>query len=77
MGKGIFGIEAAARQYYHKSAKDLSRNEAATIIACLPDPKAFTVKPQSHFVAWKSQWILQQMRNIESDPNVKTLTRPK
>ena len=75
MGKGIFGIEAAARQYYHKSAKDLSRNEAATIIACLPNPKVFTVKPQSRFVAWKSQWILRQLRNIESDPDVKALTK--
>ncbi len=73
MGKGIYGIEAAARQYYHKPAKNLSQNEAATIIACLPNPKVYTVKPQSRFVAWKSQWILRQMRNIEDDPDVQAL----
>ncbi len=75
MGKGIYGIEAAARQYYHKSAKNLSRNEAATIIACLPNPKVYSVKPQSRFVAWKSQWILRQMRNIEDDPDVQALMK--
>src|SRR6478735_7611061 len=37
MGKGIFGIEAAARQYYHKHAKVLTQSEAANIIACLPN----------------------------------------
>jgi monofunctional biosynthetic peptidoglycan transglycosylase len=75
MGKGIYGIEAAARQYYYKSAKNLSRNEAATIIACLPNPKVYSVKPQSRFVAWKSQWILRQMRNIEDDPDVQALMK--
>jgi monofunctional biosynthetic peptidoglycan transglycosylase len=75
MGKGIYGIEAAAQQYYHKHAKDLSRNEAANIIACLPNPKIYTVKPPSRFVAWKSQWILRQMHNIENDPDVQALIK--
>jgi monofunctional biosynthetic peptidoglycan transglycosylase len=63
MGKGIFGIEEASQQYFHKHAKDLSRNEAAMIIACLPNPKEYSVKPESRFVAWKSKWILRQMKN--------------
>jgi len=75
MGKGIYGIEAAAQQYYHKPAKNLSRGEAANIIACLPNPKSYSVKPRSSFVAWKSQWILKQMRNIEDDPDVQALTK--
>lgn len=75
MGKGIYGIEAAAQVYYHKPAKSLSKNEAANIIACLPNPKIYTVKPRSRFVAWKSQWILEQMNNIQSDPDVRTLIK--
>ena len=75
MGKGIFGIEAAAQKYYHKPAKNLSRTEAATIIACLPNPKIFTIQPKSRFVVWKSQWILRQMRNIEDDPDIRGLMR--
>lgn len=75
MGPGIFGIEAAAQQYFGKSAKDLTRAEAAKIIACLPNPKKYTVKPPSRWVAWKSQWILRQMSAIADDPEVKALTR--
>jgi monofunctional biosynthetic peptidoglycan transglycosylase len=70
MGKGIFGIEAAAQEYFHKHAGDLSRNEAAMIIACLPNPKLYTVKPQSRFVAWKSKWILRQMNNLKDDKKI-------
>lgn len=75
MGKGIYGIEAAAQTYYHKSAKNLTRLEAATIIACLPNPKVYTVKPKSRFVSWKSQWILRQMNNIQTDPDVQALMK--
>lgn len=75
MGKGVFGIEAASQQYFHKHAKDLTRTEAAMIIACLPNPKVFTVKPESRFVAWKSQWILRQMNNISDDKDIMDLTK--
>jgi monofunctional glycosyltransferase len=75
MGDGIFGIEAAAQQYFGKPAKSLTRGEAAQIIACLPSPRRYTVKPQSSFVAWKSQWILRQMHNIEDDPDILALMR--
>lgn len=73
MGKGIFGIEAAAQYYFHKPAKTLSRNEAAQIISLLPDPKNLTIHPESAFVAWKSNWILRQMNNLQSDTHVHTL----
>ncbi len=75
MGKGVFGIEAASQLYFHKSAKNLTRSEAAQIIACLPNPKVYSVKPQSHFVSWKSQWILRQMHNIEDDPDIQALMK--
>ncbi|MBS1777167.1 MAG: monofunctional biosynthetic peptidoglycan transglycosylase [Bacteroidetes bacterium] len=73
MGPGIFGIEAASRQYFHKSANSLSRQEAAMIIACLPNPKKFTVVPQSKRVKWRTPAIVRQMSLIESDPDVQTL----
>ena len=77
MGKGIFGIEAAAQEYFKKHAKDLSRNEAAMIIACLPNPKIYTVRPQSRFVSWKSRWILRQMNNVQGDKNIQQLINKK
>ncbi|MGL5446691.1 MAG: monofunctional biosynthetic peptidoglycan transglycosylase [Rhabdaerophilum sp.] len=39
-GEGIFGAEAAARQYFQKSARDLSAAEAARLAAVLPNPLA-------------------------------------
>lgn len=75
MGKGIYGTEAAAQNYFGKSAARLSRREAAMIAACLPNPKVFTVKPVSRFVAVKSNWVLLQMRNIERDPDLQKIIR--
>ncbi|MES2881279.1 MAG: monofunctional biosynthetic peptidoglycan transglycosylase [Bacteroidota bacterium] len=67
MGKGVFGTEAAAKTYFKKSAKNLTRREAAMIAACLPNPKVYTVKPPHRFVLRKTGWILQQMNNLEGD----------
>jgi monofunctional biosynthetic peptidoglycan transglycosylase len=70
MGEGVFGIEAAAQTYFHKPAKNLTREEAAKIIACLPNPKVFTVVPMSNRVSWRYPQILREMNNIEDDEDV-------
>jgi monofunctional biosynthetic peptidoglycan transglycosylase len=64
MGNGIYGIESAAKIYYHKSAKKLSATEAATIIAILPNPaKRDPRKPSSYLINRRDN-ILQQMNLI-------------
>ncbi len=73
MGKGIFGVQAAAKAYFNKNAKDLTREEAAKIIACLPNPKLFTVKPMSDKVAKRHLQILREMHNIEDDKAIKEM----
>jgi monofunctional biosynthetic peptidoglycan transglycosylase len=75
MGPGIYGIEAAAQHYFHKSAARLSRQEAAMIIACLPNPKKFTVVPLSKRVQWRYPRIVTQMNNLEGDEDVEALIR--
>jgi monofunctional glycosyltransferase len=37
-GDGIFGVEAAARRYFHKHASDLNAREAALLTTSLPNP---------------------------------------
>ena len=37
-GEGIFGIESAARHYFHKSAAQLDAREAALLATSLPNP---------------------------------------
>ncbi len=74
MGKGIFGIEAAAQAYFKKPAKKLTRREAAMIAASMPNPKRYTVKPMSKYVANKYPWVLRQMNNLQNDPEMQQLT---
>ena len=75
MGSGVFGAEAAARQYFNKPAKKLSRREAAMIAACLPNPAKYTVKPASPYVSVKAGWIMRQMSNLEGDPDLQKIIR--
>jgi monofunctional biosynthetic peptidoglycan transglycosylase len=70
MGDGIFGIEAASEKYFNKKAKDLTRPESAMIAACLPNPRRLRVKPQSAYMARRTQAILQQMSFLYPDPEV-------
>lgn len=77
MGSGIFGIEAAAQHYFKKSASKLTREEAAKIVACFPNPKRFSVVPVSKRVAWRYPQILREMNNIEDDGDVEDLIKKK
>jgi len=73
MGKGVYGIEAASHFYFNKPAKILTRQEAARIAACLPNPKIFTIKPLSPHVAARAAWIQVQMGNLQEDPDIQKL----
>ena len=75
MGPGIFGVEAAAQNYFHKPAKKLTRSEAAMIIACLPNPKIFTVVPMSNRVSWRYAQIAHQMALIEDDEDLMAIIK--
>jgi monofunctional glycosyltransferase len=75
MGKGVFGIEAASRKYFNKSANKLTRSEAAMLAASLPNPKKYTVKPVSRYISNRYPWVLQQMNNLEGDPDIDALLK--
>lgn len=73
MGNGIFGVEAAAENYFKKSSKNLNGKQAALIAACLPNPKQYTIVPMSARVASRYPWIMRQMNNLESDADIRAL----
>ena len=75
MGPGIYGVQAAARNYFNKDAKNLTRQEAAMIAACLPNPSYYTVKPLSRYVANRSAKLLQQMNNLDGDEDIEALLK--
>ncbi len=76
-GPGCFGVEAAAQHYFKKSAKNLSRAEAAMIVAGFPNPKKFTARPMTRRVSWRYPQILREMNNIETDEDVAALLKNK
>jgi monofunctional biosynthetic peptidoglycan transglycosylase len=76
-GPGCFGVEAAAQYYFKKSAKKLTRSEAAMIVAGFPNPKKFTARPMTRRVAWRYPQIMREMNNLESDEDISALLRSK
>ena len=72
-GDGIFGIEMAATEYFNKPAKNLTRQEAAMIAACLPNPKRYKIKPASSYVLFRSGIIMQQMNHLQTDPDIQRI----
>ncbi|MFM2327169.1 MAG: monofunctional biosynthetic peptidoglycan transglycosylase [Bacteroidota bacterium] len=75
MGRGVFGVQAAAKKYFNKDAINLTRAEAAQIAACLPNPKVYTVKPLSKYVANRYDDIMRQMNNLEGDADVQEIIK--
>jgi monofunctional biosynthetic peptidoglycan transglycosylase len=63
-GKGIFGVEAAARRFYHKPASRLTSSEAAILAAVLPNPIKMHADRPSAYVQERRDWILGQMRAL-------------
>ena len=76
-GPGCFGVEAATQHFFHKSAKNLTREQAAMIVAGFPNPKKFTAVPMTSRVAWRYPQILREMNNIEGDEDVSELLKNK
>lgn len=64
MGRGVFGVEAAADYYFKKNAKNLTKSEAAWIAAILPNPKKYDPKNPSRYLKRKHNWIMRQMNNV-------------
>jgi len=60
-GDGIFGIEAAARHYYGKSAASLNPHEAARLATVLPNPLRYQPRGDSKYVRNRSAYIYRIM----------------
>jgi monofunctional biosynthetic peptidoglycan transglycosylase len=66
MGRGIYGVEAAAQVYFAKHAGQLTRNEAALLAAILPNPLARSPVKPSPYIQKRQADILSLMRKIET-----------
>ncbi len=59
--RGIFGIEAASRHYYGRSAYALGPEEASRLAAVLPNPRKFNPTGSSRYVVNRSGLIYNIM----------------
>lgn len=67
-GIGTYGVEAGAQRYFKKSAKNLTRIEAARIAAALPLPKKRAVTGASGFTLRYGNSIAARMRVVRNGP---------
>jgi len=63
-GRGIYGVEAAARHFFHESAARLSRPESALLAVSLPNPQRLRVDAPSRYMLTQRDWTLRQMANL-------------
>lgn len=61
-GRGVFGVDAAARYYFNKRASELTPREAAGIAAILPNPRDWS--PATGYAAERVPVLQRRMRDI-------------
>jgi monofunctional biosynthetic peptidoglycan transglycosylase len=74
-GPGIFGVEAAAHEFFHTSAARLTASEAALLAAVLPNPQRLHVERPSRYVSERRDFIAGQMRVLAGDDYLNLIAR--
>jgi len=64
---GVFGIEAAARHHFGVPAAQLSRTQAARLMAVLPDPKGRSAVRPSAFTQRRTKVIVSGAQTLAAD----------
>jgi len=67
MGNMIFGISAAGKKYFNRTASKLTKDQAALIAAILPNPLKYSVTHPSGYTLKRKNWILNQMKSLGGD----------
>lgn len=63
-GDGIYGAQAAARQYWNKDAARLTPAESAKLAAVLPAPRRYNAAKPGPYVQRRAAWIQRQARQL-------------
>jgi monofunctional biosynthetic peptidoglycan transglycosylase len=63
-GPQTYGVQAAARTYFRKDARALTRDEAALLAAVLPNPTQLNVAAPSNYVRNRARVIATQMSRV-------------
>jgi len=63
-GDGIYGADAAAREFFRKAPAQLTAHESALLGAVLPNPRKLRVDRPSAYVLHHADWIERQVRQL-------------
>ncbi|HBS62589.1 MAG TPA: monofunctional biosynthetic peptidoglycan transglycosylase [Stenotrophomonas sp.] len=63
-GDGIYGAQAASRQFWNKDAARLSPAESARLAAVLPAPRRYNAARPGPYVQRRAAWIQRQARQL-------------
>ena len=63
-GDGIYGAQAASKQFFGGDAATLNAAQAARLAAVLPNPKRYSAARPGPYVLQRQRWIERQMRQL-------------
>ena len=64
LGHGVYGVEAAAQEYFDKTGMKMNKSQAACLAAVLPNPRKFSVRSPTAYMRKRQQWIMRQVNNL-------------
>lgn len=64
MGDGIYGVQAASKEYFGKDAAKLTKGQSALITVCLPNPRRFNPARPSPYIQRRQGQIMRLMGKI-------------
>jgi len=68
-GPGIYGVEAAARTYFNKPARLLTRREAALLAAVLPNPRRWSPARPTNYIKGRANIAIYRMSRLDTRVN--------
>ena len=63
-GDGIYGADAASREFFHKPPSQLNAHESAVLASVLPNPKKLHGDRPSPYVERHAEWVERQVRQL-------------
>jgi monofunctional biosynthetic peptidoglycan transglycosylase len=60
-GRGIFGVDAAARYYFGKTVSQLNDEEIIRLTAVIPKPLKVKPNQNSKWLLWRCRWITEKL----------------
>ena len=69
-GPGVYGVQAAAREFFGKDAEALTPLETSRLIAVLPNPRKWSAERPGPYVQTRVDWIMVQIGHGPPAPAV-------